>query len=81
MYIYTMTMYKYNRIKIVLVEKEKLAKELAEHLKVNNLTVSRWNKNKSQPSIETLFRIAEFLNVPVCKLLNEDYKENTTNPK
>ena len=38
-------------------------------------TVSRWCTNDMQPSIETLFQIAEILNVSVKELINENAKE------
>ena len=46
-----------NRLKIVLVEKKRTGKWLAEVLKKNEATISRWCTNESQPSIETLFEI------------------------
>ncbi len=60
---------RYNRIKLVLYEKEKSNKWLAEKLKVKPETVSKWCTNVNQPSIATLFRIAEVLEVSVCELL------------
>lgn len=62
----------YNRIKVVLVEKKKTNKELAEHLNVKPGTVSRWCTNDSQPNIATLFEVAKFLQVKVCSLLVEN---------
>ena len=59
----------FNRIKVVLAEKKKQNKELAERLNVAPTTVSNWATNKSQPSIETLFEIAEFLEIDVRTLL------------
>ena len=61
----------YNRIKVVLAEKKKTNKELADYLKVRPGTVSRWCTNDSQPNIATLFDIAKFLNVKVSSLLIE----------
>lgn len=58
-----------NRIKAVLAEKKKQNKELAERLNVAPTTVSNWATNKSQPSFETLFEIAEYLRVDVRILL------------
>jgi transcriptional regulator with XRE-family HTH domain len=60
---------KYNKIKLVLYEKERSNKWLAEQLKVKPETVSKWCTNINQPSIATLFRVAEVLNVGVCELL------------
>lgn len=58
-----------NRIKVVLVEKKKTGKWLAETLVKNEATVSRWCSNVSQPSLEMLFAIAKALNVDVRGLL------------
>ena len=58
-----------NRLKIVLVEKKRTGKWLAEVLKKNEATISRWCTNESQPSIETLFEIAEVLDIDVKDLL------------
>ncbi|MCA6440874.1 MAG: helix-turn-helix transcriptional regulator [Chitinophagaceae bacterium] len=60
---------KYNRIKIILLEKEKTNIWLAEKLGVSTTAVSKWCTNRNQPTVETLFRISETLNVPVCELL------------
>lgn len=58
-----------NRLKVVLVEKKRTGKWLAEALRKNEATVSRWCSNVSQPSVETLFEIAKVLNVDVRELL------------
>ena len=58
-----------NRLKIVLVEQNKTGKWLAETLGKNEATVSRWCTNESQPSLETLVKIANALKVDVKDLL------------
>ena len=58
-----------NRLKIVLVEKKRTGKWLAEVLKKNEASISRWCTNESQPSIETLFEIAKVLDIDVKDLL------------
>lgn len=63
---------KYNRIKIVLIEQERSSKWLAEKIDKDKSTVSRWCTNDMQPSLETLFQIAEILGVSVTELLNEN---------
>jgi len=65
----------YNRIKVSLVEKKITNKELANYLKMKPETISRWCTNDSQPNIATLFKIAKFLGVRVCSLL-QDQAEN-----
>ena len=61
-----------NRIKVVLVEKKKTSKWLAEVLGKNPATISKWCTNTSQPSLETLFQIAECLGVKVQDLISKD---------
>lgn len=58
-----------NRLKVVLVEQNKTGKWLAEMLGKNEATVSRWCTNESQPSLETLVKIANVLRVDVKELL------------
>jgi putative transcriptional regulator len=58
-----------NRIKSVLAEKNKSSKDLASHLGKTESTVSRWCTNEVQPSIETLYEIAKFLQVDIRELL------------
>lgn len=65
---------KLNRIKIVLAEKSITQKELSEHLNIGNVSVSRWCTNDTQPSLETLHNIAEFLKVRICDLIQEQKK-------
>lgn len=54
-----------NRIKVVLVEKQKTGKWLAEQLGKSTCTVSKWCSNTIQPDLATLDRIVRFLNVDV----------------
>ena len=58
-----------NRIKAVLAEKEKTNNWLALELSKNRTTVSKWCTNQMQPTMETLFEIAEVLDVDVRELL------------
>lgn len=60
---------RYNRIKIVLAEKEKTGTWLSEQMGRNLGTVSRWMTNKVQPSVEQLYDIAKHLDVDVRELL------------
>ena len=59
----------YNRIKAVLAEKGKTNNWLADQLGKNITTVSRWCTNDMQPTMESLFQIAEVLEVDVRELL------------
>jgi len=58
-----------NRIKIVLAEKGKSNNWLAEALGRNRTTVSKWVTNQMQPTVESLYEIAEVLDVDVRELL------------
>ena len=58
-----------NRIKVVLVEKKRTAKWLAEELGKNPATVSKWCTNSAQPNLENLMEIAKVLEVDVKELL------------
>ncbi len=63
-----MSKQRYNRIKIVLAEKEQSSKWLADQLGKDKSTVSRWCTNDMQPSIETFYEIAKILDVEVREL-------------
>ena len=60
-----------NRLKVVLVEKNRSGKWLAGQLGKDPATISRWCSNSIQPSIETMAQIAEILNIDVRELLNK----------
>ena len=70
-----MSKQRYNRIKIVLAEKEKSAKWLAEQLEKDKSTVSRWCTNDMQPSIETFYQIAGVLDIEVRELFVASKRE------
>ena len=59
-----------NRIKVVLAETKRTNRWLAEQLGKDEATVSKWCTNTSQPSIETLTKIASVLDVDIKQLLN-----------
>jgi len=59
----------YNRIRVVLAEQDRTNKWLAEKVKKNRTTISRWCTNDMQPSIETLADIAKTLDVDIRELL------------
>ena len=54
-----------NRIKVVLAEKEVTSAALAKALGKTPVAISRWCSNESQPSLESLFSVADFLGVNV----------------
>lgn len=58
-----------NRIKVVLVEKKRTAKWLAEELGKNPATVSKWCTNVSQPDLYTLDKIAILLDIDKRELI------------
>ncbi|OKY86440.1 MAG: transcriptional regulator [Bacteroidales bacterium 52_46] len=58
-----------NRIKVMLVEKKRTNKWLAEQLGKDPATVSKWCTNTIQPSLDTLLRIAELLDVQIQELV------------
>ena len=58
-----------NRLKIVLVERKKTGKWLAEQLGKNPSTVSKWCSHVSQPDLATLIKIANLLEVDVQELI------------
>ena len=65
---------KINRVKVVLVEKGRTNKWLAQALGKNYTTVSRWCTNDIQPPLETLADIAEVLDVDIRELLSPTKK-------
>lgn len=67
--IYYRFMGKINRIKVVLAEKDKTGKWLANQLGKSTCTVSKWCSNTTQPDLETLDRIAQLLEVDRRELL------------
>ena len=64
-----------NRIKVVLAEKKRTNKWLAQKLGKDPATVSKWCTNTAQPSLETLSDIAMSLEVDVKDLLQSSIKK------
>ena len=58
-----------NRLKVVLAEKKKTNKWLAEKLSKDPATVSKWCTNTLQPNVETLVDIAKLLDVEIQDLV------------
>ena len=61
-----------NRLKVVLAERRRTNRWLAEQLGKDQATVSKWCTSTSQPSLETLFQIAEVLGVKAQDLISKD---------
>lgn len=70
-----------NRIKVMLAEKKRTNKWLAEQLGINPATVSKWCTNSSQPSLDMLSKIAEALDVDYTELvrLKRNYGDERNN--
>jgi transcriptional regulator with XRE-family HTH domain len=58
-----------NRLKVVLAEKKRTNRWLAEQLGKDQATISKWCTNTSQPGLETLYQIAKLLEIEVQELL------------
>ena len=64
-----------NRLKVVLVEKGKTSRWLAEQLGKTEHTISRWCQNKTQTSIAQLNQIARVLMIDVRSLIHTSQEE------
>ena len=62
-----------NRLKLILVEKKKTSKWLADELGVNPSTVSKWCTNSSQPDLATVLKIADLLKIDIKELVIREY--------
>ena len=58
-----------NRIKVVLVEQQKIGKWVAEQMGKSTCAVSKWCSNSSQPDLVTLDQIAKLLDVDKRELI------------
>jgi len=58
-----------NQLKVVLVQKKRTGKWLAEQLGKSSCTVSKWCSNAAQPDLQTLEQIALLLEVDKRDLL------------
>ena len=58
-----------NRLKVVLAEKKRTNKWLAEQIGVDQATVSKWCTNSAQPNLENLMEVAKCLEFNVNELL------------
>lgn len=58
-----------NRIKVMLAEKKRTSKWLAEQIGKDPATVSKWCTNASQPTLDLLLTIADLLEVEYTELI------------
>ena len=63
-----------NRLKVIVAEKKKTNKWLAEQLGCAPTTVSKWCTNSSQPSLESIEKIANLLDIDYTELIRIDRK-------
>ena len=61
-----------NRLKVVLAEKKRTNKWLADQLRKDPATVSKWCTNSAQPNLENLIEIAKYLEVSVNELIRNE---------
>ena len=61
-----------NRLKIMLAVTKRSNKWLAEMLGKDQATISKWCTNSSQPTIETLLKIANLLEVNYTELVRAE---------
>lgn len=64
-----------NRIKVVLAEKKRTNKWLAEQLGCAPTTVSKWCTNACQPPMETYLKISKLLEIELGELVNKRLSE------
>ena len=63
-----------NRLKVILAEKKRTNKWLAEQLGCAPTTVSKWCTNSSQPSLEMIEKIANLLDIDYTELIRIERK-------
>lgn len=65
-----------NRLKVMLAEKNKSNKWLAEQLGKDQGTISKWCTNTCQPDLKSLMKIAKLLEVELSDLVRfEEIKD------
>lgn len=62
-----------NRLKLILVEKKKTSKWLADELGVPPTTVSKWCTNSSQPDLAAVLKITDLLKIDIKELVVREY--------
>lgn len=58
-----------NRLKVLLAEKKRTNRWLAEQLGKDQTTISKWCTNSSQPDLASLIQIAQLLEVELTDLV------------
>ena len=58
-----------NRLKVILAEKKRTNKWLAEQLGKDQTTISKWCTNSSQPDLASLIQISKLLEVDIKELI------------
>ena len=61
-----------NRLKVILAEKKKSNLWLSKQLGCAPTTVSKWCTNSCQPTLETLMKIADLLEVEIAELIRRN---------
>ena len=65
-----------NRLKVVLAEKKRTNRWLAEQLGKDQTTISKWCTNSNQPDLASLMMTAKVLNVELTDLVRFDEFKN-----
>ena len=60
-----------NRLKVVLADKKRTNKWLAEQLGKDPATIAKWGTNNAQPNLENLVEIAKVLEVDINELIRK----------
>ena len=60
-----------NRLKVVLADKKRTKKTLAEQLGKDPATISKWCTNSAQPNLENLVEISKVLEVDLNELIRK----------
>lgn len=67
------------RLKELREERNISQKILANHLKINQSAISKWENNIIEPDLETLIEIAKFFNISVDDLLDYETQKEAQN--
>ena len=72
-----MTNRELNRLKVVLADKKRTNKWLAEQLGKDQGTISKWCTNTCQPDLGNLMKIAELLDVDLTCIFHNSFPSST----